>query len=101
MKSCKIEDATQRRSPKPPDKELPDLFAAEAIALGYLVFIRYAMLHLQNQLNRFVGFILTAVALNSYPFQGRSYVRWWTTIVFVIGGHRVADVFIKMGRMPR
>jgi len=97
---CKIENAAAKdKSEKPSLDSLPDLLASEAIALRFLAFIRYAMLHLQNQLNFLtVGFILTAVALNSYPFQGRSYVRWWTTIVFVLAATAVADVFIKMGR---
>jgi hypothetical protein len=97
---CKIENAAAKdKSEKSSPDPLPDLLAAEAIALRYLAFIRYAMLHLQNQLNFLtVGFILTAVALNSYPFQGRSYVRWWTTVVFVLAATAVADVFIKMGR---
>jgi len=96
----KIEDASSKDKPeKPSPDEVPHLLAAEAIALRYVAFIRYALLHLQNQLNFLtVGFILTTVALNSYPFQGRSYVRWWTTITFVLLTTVVADVFIKMGR---
>jgi hypothetical protein len=80
-----------------PDK--PDTLAAEAVALRYIAFIRYVMLQLQNQLSFLtVGFILTAVALNCYPFQGASYFRWWLTAVFIVLAVVVIKVLAEMSR---
>jgi hypothetical protein len=77
----------------------PDTLAAEAVALRYIAFIRYVMLQLQNQLSFLtVGFILTAIALNCYPFQGRSYFRWWLTVVFIALSVVVIKVFAEMSR---
>jgi hypothetical protein len=77
----------------------PNTFAAEAVALRYIAFIRYVMLQLQNQLSFLtVGFILTAVALNCYPFQGASYFRWWLTAVFIVLAVVVIKVFAEMSR---
>jgi hypothetical protein len=57
------------------------------------------MLQLQNQLSFLtVGFILTAVALNCYPFQGASYFRWWLTAVFIVLAVVVIKVFAEMSR---
>lgn len=80
-----------------PDK--PDTLAAEVVALRYIAFIRYVMLQLQNQLSFLtVGFILTAVALNCYPFQGGSYFRWWLTALFIVLAVVVIKVFSEMSR---
>ena len=81
------------------EKTLPDLLASEAVALRYVALIRYMMLQLQNQLSFLTaGFILTAIALNCYPFQGEDYFRWWLTGIFIIIGTVVVKVFVQMSR---
>lgn len=81
------------------EKTVPDLFASEAVALRYVALIRYVMLQLQNQLSFLtVGFILAAIALNCYPFQGENYFRWWLTVIFIIVGTIVVKVFVQMSR---
>src|SRR5205823_4579130 len=53
----------------------------------------------QNQLSFLTGgFIMTAIALNSYPFRGGDYFRWWITGIFLVLAVIIVAVFIEMER---
>jgi hypothetical protein len=80
-----------------PEQTPEDTLAAEAVAIRYVAFIRYVMLHLKNQLSfMIVGFILLAISLNCYPFQGEGYFGWWLTGIFLILSSTSILVFIEM-----
>lgn len=77
--------------------ELPGMLAAEAVAIRYVAFIRYVMLHLKNQLSFMtVGFILLAISLNCYSFQGEGYFRWWLAAIFLVLSSTSILVFMEM-----
>ncbi len=77
----------------------PDLLAAEFVALRYVAFIRYVMLHLKNKLSFLTcSFLLLAIALNSYPFGGETYFRWWLTGTFAVLGCVTILIFLDMER---
>jgi hypothetical protein len=79
----KIKEGQEKRPPKP--EQLPDTLAAEVVAIRWVALIRYVMLHLKNQLSFLtVGFILLAISLNCYSFDGMGFFRWWLTAIFVI-----------------
>jgi hypothetical protein len=89
----------EKDQPKPPQspRDLWDMLAAEAVAIRYVALIRYVMLHLRNQLSFMtVGFILLAVSLNCYSFEGEGYFRWWLTAIFLILSAVVIGVFVEM-----
>jgi hypothetical protein len=95
----KIKETHPKRVPG--KKDQPGLLAAEFIALRHVAFIRYVMLHLKNKLSFLTGgFVLIAIALNSYPFAGADYFRWWLTGVSLILGTIVVLVFVEMQRDP-
>ena len=80
-------------------EERADKLAAEVVALRYLAFIRYTMLHLRNLLSfQTTTFILVAVALNSYCFQALNLIRWSITMVFLALAGAVVYVFVQMDR---
>jgi hypothetical protein len=73
------------------------LLAAEAVAIRYVSLIRYAMLQIKNQMSVLsVGFVLSVIAINSYPFQGAGYLRWCITVGALLLGLIVIDIFIEM-----
>lgn len=79
--------------------EKAEALAAEMVALRYLAFIRYVMLQARNLLSCMTtGFILGAIALNSYSFQAMNLVRWSITIVFLLLAGTVTIVFLQMDR---
>ena len=66
-------------------------------AIRCVAFIRYVMLHLKNQLSFMtVGFILLAISLNCYSFQGEGYFRWWLAAVFLVLSSTSILVFVEM-----
>jgi hypothetical protein len=93
--------AIERDQPKkmPQAAKLPHLLAAEAVAIRYIALIRYALLHLKNQLSFMtVGFMLLAIAINGYSFQGEGFFRWWLTSIFLVLAIVVLAVFVEMER---
>jgi hypothetical protein len=81
------------------DAEIPFLLAQEFLALRYVAFIRYVMLHLRNMLEFLsTGFILGALALNAYPFQAPRLVGWWTLGAFAAIGFVIVFVLLEMNR---
>ena len=76
-----------------------DRLAAEIVALRYVAYIRYVMRHLRNLIEFLTyGFILCALAVNSYPFQALTVIRWSVTIVSLPLGGLVLYVFMKMSK---
>lgn len=82
-------------------RTVPPASAEEFVALRYVHFIRYVMLHLRNLLG-FVttGFILVAFALKSYSFQSPALIAWFITAVFLLLTVGVGWVFVQMDRDP-
>jgi hypothetical protein len=73
--------------------------AAEVVALRYLAFIRYVMLQLRNLLSFLTtGFILAAIALNSYSFTSLNLTRWSITLGFVLLTVVTTFVLLQMNR---
>jgi hypothetical protein len=69
------------------------------IALRFLSYIRYVMLHLRN-LASFVtfGYVLLALALGSYPFLAPRAIAWFLSLLFIGLGIPVVMVFLEMSR---
>jgi hypothetical protein len=83
--------------PKADSFVTPDFLAGEIVAIRYVALIRYVMLQIKNQLTVLTGgFVLTVIALNSYPFQGAGFLRWWITGAAVVLGLIVVDIFIQI-----
>ena len=81
----------------PADKA--DQLAAEIVALRYAAYIRYVMRHLRNLVEFLTyGFIFCALAVNSYPFQALTVIRWSVTLVSLPLGGVVLYLFMKMSR---
>jgi hypothetical protein len=81
------------------DRLKPELAAEEFVVLRYLHYIRYAMLQLRNLLTLISGgFILTTLALNSYPFQSPQMIRGMVTVTFAVLGIGIVSVFVQMDR---
>jgi hypothetical protein len=91
----KITSAAEDSEPK----DTPEMLAAEVIALRYLAYIRYVMRHLLNLLSFITtGFILMILALNCYPFQMLTLIRWYVTILFVLISAVLVYAFQEMSR---
>jgi hypothetical protein len=76
-----------------------DQLAAEIVALRYAAYIRYVMRHLRNLVEFLTyGFIFCALAVNSYPFQALTVIRWSVTLVSLPLGGVVLYLFMKMSR---
>jgi hypothetical protein len=80
-------------------KEKPHRLSSEFVALRFLAYIRYVMLHLRNLLG-FVttGFILAVLSLDSYPFQSPEIIGTLNLTLFVLLGGVVGWVFYRMNR---
>jgi hypothetical protein len=82
-------------------RTIPPTSAEEFVALLYVHFIRYVMLHLRNMLGFLTtGFILMAFALKSYSFQSPALIAWFITAVFLLLTAGVGWVFLQMDRDP-
>jgi hypothetical protein len=69
------------------------------LALRFLSYIRYVMLHLRN-LATFVtfGYVLLALALGSYPFLAPRAIAWFLSLLFIGLGLPIVLVFLQMSR---
>jgi hypothetical protein len=73
--------------------------ATQVITLRFVSFIRYVWIQLRNQLSFLTGgFLLTAASLNSYPFQGGGYLRWWTATLFLLLGILITVALWQMNK---
>ncbi len=85
----------------PADEAPPLVYALEFVAMRYLAFIRYAMLHLRNMLTFLTfGFLAFSFALMSYPFQGERLIAWVITALFLVLASIVVFVFAQMDSDP-
>ena len=69
------------------------------IALRFLSYIRYVMLHLRN-LASFVtiGYVLLTLALGSYPFLAPRAIAWFLSLLLIGLSVPVVMVFLEMSR---
>jgi hypothetical protein len=69
------------------------------IALRFLTYIRYVMLHLRN-LASFVtlGYVLLTLSLGSYPFLAPRAIAWFLSLLFIGLGTPIVMVFLEMSR---
>jgi hypothetical protein len=81
-----------------PEEELI-ILQEEFIAYRDLTFMRYVFRHLRNLLGYVVtAFIITVVALSSYPFLGAHWLALSAIFVFLALGIGVVVVFAEMDR---
>lgn len=79
--------------------DLPAVLANEFIALRYLAYIRYVMLHMRNLLTFVIlGSVLVVLSLNSYPFLSQHLIGWTCGGMFLLLGWKVVAVFAQMER---
>ncbi len=90
----------QMRTLQPFSKEVKEN-VCKIISLFHVAFIRYVLTQLRNLLSFVtVGFLLTACAIHSYPFQGSGYLRWWTGVLFLVPAIAVTLVWFQMEYDP-
>jgi hypothetical protein len=97
------EDYLKRREVLPLGEELSTrqstMVAAEFIALRFVAYIRYVTLQMRNTLTFIsIGFILSLLALKSYPFQPRQTIVWSLIGLFVVLSAGIIYVFAEMDK---
>jgi hypothetical protein len=97
------EDYQKRREVLPLGEALSTtqsaMVAAEFIALRFVAYIRYITLQMRNILAFIsVGFILSLLALKSYPFQPRQTIVWSLIGLFVVLSAGIIYVFAEMDK---
>lgn len=94
----KIAQQLKQLRPHPPAVEAS---IAKAVSLFHVAFIKYVLMQLRTLFSFLtVGFLLTACALHSYPFQGAGFLRWWTGILFLAPAIVVTAVWFQMEYDP-
>lgn len=96
-------DYLKRREVLPLGEELSTsqsaMVAAEFIALRFVAYIRYVTLQMRNTLAFIsIGFILSLLALKSYPFQPRQTIVWSLIGLFVVLSAGIIYVFAEMDK---
>jgi hypothetical protein len=90
-----------RRQRSDSDFDPVTILKEEFVALRYLIYIRYVFRHLKNLLTMIViGFILSVISLNSYPFRGHRMIGLTSVVIFLILGTGIGLVFAQMERDP-
>jgi hypothetical protein len=80
-------------------KEEPATICGELIAFRFLAFINYVLWHLDNLVGFLsLGFLLLAIALNSYDFRSRTIIDWILVLVFVLLTSGIITVFAQADR---
>jgi hypothetical protein len=75
------------------------LLEQEFVALRFVAYIRYVMLHLKNLLTFIVfGYVLVALSLGSYPFDSPHMVAWILVAGLFAAGLPIGWVFLEMER---
>lgn len=81
--------------------ETDQWYAEEFVALRYVEFIRYVLLQMRNFLEfATTGFVLMAVALIAFPFEGHRALNTATLVLFAGLAAGVIVVFSQMQRDP-
>jgi len=81
--------------------ERPYRLAAEFVALRFVAYIRYVMLHLRNLLGFLTtAFLLVVISLNSYPFQAPEVIGAFIVMLFAALSAMVLWVFLRMNANP-
>jgi hypothetical protein len=99
----KDSESLKRRKDLPSIEEIgptqPTMLMAEFVALRFVAFITYISLQMRNTLTFVsVGFILSLLALKSYPFQPRQTIVWVLITLFVVLGAGIVYVFAQMDK---
>ncbi len=76
-----------------------EILQDEFIALRCVAFIRYALMQLRNLLGFITtGFILSVLALSSYPFEAHHIISASVVLTFLLLGSGIVLVFVQMDR---
>ena len=85
--------------PKFEKEDRPRVLREEFLALRFLAFIRYSLLHLRNQLTYIVaGFVLITLSLGFYPFSAPNSLAWGLAVAFACIGIPLIRVFLQIDR---
>ncbi|MBV8865433.1 MAG: hypothetical protein JO210_08555, partial [Acidobacteriaceae bacterium] len=77
----------------------PETICGELVAYRLLAFINYVLWQLDNLVSYLsVGFLLLAIALNSYTFRSSTIVDWILVVMFVIMTIGIVFVFAQADR---
>ena len=95
-----LEDiAAKAKEKDPPKISVQAVLAEEFVALRFMILIRYVSLQMRNQLFFIVaGFILTVLALRSYPFLASRAIGWTLTLIFATLATGVVFVLAQMSK---
>lgn len=76
-----------------------EILQDEFIALRCLAFIRFTLMQLRNLLGFITtGFILSVLAVNSYPFEAHHIISSSVVLTFLLLGVGIVLVFVQMDR---
>ncbi|HEV2202854.1 MAG TPA: hypothetical protein VGR73_23800 [Bryobacteraceae bacterium] len=76
-----------------------ETLAQEFVALRFVAYIRYVMLHLKNLMTFIIfGYVLVALSLGSYPFDSPHMVAWILVAGLFVVGIPVMWVILEMER---
>ena len=80
-------------------EEEPETICGELIAFRFLAFINFVLWQIDNLAGFLsVGFLLLAVALNSYDFRSRTIIGWLLVLLFTLLTSGIVTVFAQTDR---